>query len=71
MIATTQDDDLLDSAQVSAQLLGGRVKPRTIDSWRSPGRAQPLKFIRVGHRCLYRASDVRQFLAENTTAPKA
>lgn len=71
MTATTQDDDLLDSAQVSSQMLGGRVKPRTIDSWRSPTRAQPLPFVRAGRRCLYRRSAVREWLAQNTSAPKA
>lgn len=65
------DDDLLDSAQVSTQMLGGRVKPRTIDSWRRPSRAQPLPFVRAGRRCLYRRGAVREWLAQNTNAPKA
>jgi hypothetical protein len=63
------DDDLLDSAQVSAQMLGGCIKPRTVDSWRSPRRAQPLAFVKVGRRCLYRRGAVREWLAQNTRAP--
>lgn len=65
------DDDLLDSAQVSREMLGGRVKPGTIDSWRSPSRAQPLSFVRVGRRCLYRRADVREWLKQNTSVPSA
>ena len=65
------DDDLLDSGQVSTEMFGGRIKPSTINSWRSPGRAQPLPFVRVGHRCLYRRADVREWLKQNTTAPSA
>lgn len=70
MQLTNPDDDLLDSAQVSAEMLGGRIKPRTIDSWRRPNRAQPLPFVKAGRRCLYRRGTVREWLAQNTSAPR-
>lgn len=63
------DDDLLDSRQVSVQEFNGFVSPRAIDSWRSPRRSQPLPFVKVGRRRLYRRGDVRQWKARNTIAP--
>lgn len=63
------DDDLLDAKQVSVQEFDGAVKPRTIESWRGPRRAQPLPFVKAGRRRLYRRGDVRQFKARNTVAP--
>lgn len=65
------DDDLLDAKQVSVQEFDGAVKPRTIESWRSPRRAQALPFVKAGRRRLYRRGDVRQFKANNTVAPAA
>lgn len=63
------DEDLLDAVQVSVQEFDGRVRPRTIESWRSPRRAQGLPFVVVGRRRLYRRGDVRQWKAQNTIAP--
>lgn len=65
------DNDLLDSRQVSVEEFNGFVTPRTVDSWRSPRRAQPLPFVKVGRRRLYRRGDVRDWKARNTIAPAA
>ena len=62
------DDELIDARQVALEELHGRVKARTVASWRSQSRAQPLPFIVVGRRRLYRRGDVRQWKASNTIA---
>jgi len=59
------DDDLLDAEQVASQELHGHVTPRTVESWRSPSRAQPLPYITVGRRRLYRRGDVRKFISDH------
>lgn len=53
-------DDLLTRAD-AARLL--KVSKSTLETWAHTKR-YPLKFIKIGKRCLYRRSDLEQFLAE-------
>ena len=56
-------DELLDAAQACEQEFQGRVQPKTLAGWRTARRAQPLPFIAVGRRRLYRRRDIRGFIA--------
>ena len=69
--ATNSDDDLLDADQVAQQEFHGLIRPGTIRAWRTARRAQPLPFIAVGRRRLYRRRDIRAFIAAQTHAGAA
>lgn len=60
------EDDLLTASEVASEMLDGLVTTRTVESWRSPRRAQPLAFVKVGHRRFYTRGAVRAWLAANT-----
>ena len=61
-------EELIDPHEVCV-MLSGHVTPRTLAAWRKPGTAQPLPFVQIGRKCLYRRSDVHAYLAAAVTAP--
>ncbi len=56
--------ELLTAEQVSATYRF--VTAKTLANWRCSGRGP--KFIKAGHRILYRAGDVREWLDSNVFA---
>lgn len=66
--STDDGDELIDARQAADQEFHGLVSARTIDSWRTLARAQPLPFVVLGKRRLYRRKDVRAYLAARTPA---
>jgi predicted site-specific integrase-resolvase len=53
---------LLDAHDVATRLKG--VSPRTLERWRVTGQGP--RFIKVGHRVLYRETDVEDWLDQQT-----
>lgn len=68
LVATDDGDELIDVVQVALEEFQGRVRPSTIDAWRTTARARPLPFVSMGGKRLYRRRDVRAFIAAHTHA---
>ena len=60
------DDELIDATQASREEFHGFIQPSTIRSWRTASRGQPLPFVVLGRRRLYRRRDIRAFIAAQT-----
>ena len=63
---TSQDDMLTTPKEVSRQT---GVPERTLASWRTQARAQPLAFLKVGRLVRYRRADVLAFIEAGLVQP--
>ncbi|MBK0332511.1 helix-turn-helix domain-containing protein [Brachybacterium sp. MASK1Z-5] len=54
--------DRLLTEQEAASMLG--LKPATLRTWRSTGRAGQPRWCKIGRACRYRLSDVQAYIAD-------
>jgi hypothetical protein len=59
--SSTTVSDLLTRVEAARYL---RISPITLGKW-SSSRRQPIPFVRVGRRAMYRVADLERFLADN------
>jgi excisionase family DNA binding protein len=59
---STQPDELLTTEQAAEKL---RVQVNTLAVWRCHKR-YPLRYVKIGSKVLYRASDIEKFLEART-----